>query len=166
MTRKERLNAAYRHLIGLNLVSSQLDVAEKMCANQSSVSSAFNGNERSLTDRFLTRFNNAFGNIFNLSWLKTGEGEMLKSAAIDIDIDLKFGSNGQLAFGDITNIGDAKAQIIILQERIKTLNDKLKDKDESYKESLLAKDNEIANLNARIKDLQEFNQYLKESNQK
>jgi hypothetical protein len=41
------------------------------------VSSAFNGDEKCLTDRFLHRFNNAFCGIFNLDWLINGNGDML-----------------------------------------------------------------------------------------
>ena len=79
----------------------------------------------------------------NLDWLKTGEGEMLNTApAVDLDFNLKFGNNGQLAFGDINNIGDTKTKVIVLLERIKVLEALLK-----------SKENEIADKNARIAEL-------------
>lgn len=97
--------------------------------------------------------------MLNIDWLKTGEGEMLKSASgIDIDIDLKFGSNGQLALGDITNIGDAKAQIIILNAKIKALQDELKGKDKQLAE----KDKRIDELNASLNRERKINDYLME----
>lgn len=49
-----------------------------MKASVSNVSSAFKGDPKVLTDRFFERFNVAYDNIFSLSWLLTGEGEMLK----------------------------------------------------------------------------------------
>lgn len=49
-----------------------------MGASATNVSSAFNGDSRVLTNRFISRFNAAFDNLFNLGWLLTGEGEMLR----------------------------------------------------------------------------------------
>ena len=170
MDRKERLNHAYRYLVGQNLISSQVELAEKMDASESTISSAFNGNERALTNRFLKRFNSAFGNIFNIEWLYEGEGEMLKQLS-DIDIDIRLDGNSQLALKDINNIGDAKIQIILLQEKIKSLQKEIKTNKEIYERELIekkeffykeleGKNNEIASLKARISDLQDFNNYL------
>ena len=54
-----------------------------MGASAPNVSSAFNGDSRVLTDRFLFRFNAAYDNIFSLDWLLTGEGEMLNTDSND-----------------------------------------------------------------------------------
>lgn len=78
-TKAQRLKSAYGDLIKRGLVSTQKDVADKMHASASNVSSALKGDEKVLTDRFLSRFNNAFGEIFSLGWLLTGEGSMLKT---------------------------------------------------------------------------------------
>lgn len=78
--RASRLQSAFGELVKRKLVSTKKDVALKMGASAPNVSSAFNGDSRVLTDRFLTRFNNAFDNIFSLQWLLTGEGEMLKNS--------------------------------------------------------------------------------------
>lgn len=52
----------------------------------------------------------------NVEWLKTGDGQMLNpQPTVDIDLDLKLGGHSQFAMRDITNIGDAKTQIAILQ---------------------------------------------------
>lgn len=81
----EKLNIfkkAVAELIGrgvLSMDSFQADIADKIGANYNSVNYAYNGNPRYLTNSFLKRFNAAFGDIFNESWLLEGEGEMLKS---------------------------------------------------------------------------------------
>lgn len=86
----------------------------------------------------------------NIEWLKTGVGKMLKELpTIDIDLDVKLGGHSQLALRDITNIGDAKTQIIILQERIKYLEKELGEKDKRIEE-----------LNASLERERKMNDYL------
>ena len=80
MTKKERINTAYQHIRTLGVVRTQRELATLMGASASNISSALNGVESVLTDRFLHRFNEACNNIFDINWLLTGEGEMLKSA--------------------------------------------------------------------------------------
>jgi len=53
-----------------------------MSASRANVSSAFGGNDRCLTNKFLLRFNNAFGNRFNDDWLLYGEGNMLRKTTV------------------------------------------------------------------------------------
>lgn len=69
----------------------------------------------------------------NMEWLKTGNGEMLNQTP-NIDIDLKMEGHSQMAFRDISNIGEAKTQISVLQERIKSLEIQLAEKDERISE--------------------------------
>ena len=77
MDKNERLKIAYQYLKGRGIVHTQKDLAEKMGATPPNVSSAFNGVETVLTDKFLYRFNKAFNNIFNIDWLLLGVGDML-----------------------------------------------------------------------------------------
>ena len=79
MDKNERLKIAYQYLKGRGIVHTQKDLAEKMGATPPNVSSAFNGVETVLTDKFLYRFNKAFNNIFNIDWLLLGVGDMLNS---------------------------------------------------------------------------------------
>ena len=66
----------------------------------------------------------------NINWLKTGEGEMLNPATpMDIDVNFKMEGHSQMAFRDINNVIDTKAQLAILQERIKALEAIITDKD-------------------------------------
>lgn len=83
--RASRLQTAYGELLKRKLVSTKKDIAIKMGASAPNVSSAFNGDGRVLTMRFLQRFNAAFDNLFNLDWLINGRGEMLNSSNEDLD---------------------------------------------------------------------------------
>ncbi|OKY84356.1 MAG: hypothetical protein BHV69_10065 [Bacteroidales bacterium 52_46] len=86
----------------------------------------------------------------NIEWLKTGVGQMLNShPTVDIDLDLKLGGHSQFAMRDITNIGDAKTQIVILQERIKSLEKELGEKNKRIEE-----------LNASLDRERKMNDYL------
>ena len=110
MERKDRLKAAFDFLRSHGKVHTQIDVANAIGASRSNVSSAFNGDEKCLTDRFLHRFNNAFCGIFNLDWLMNGEGDMLSKSA---DKD--------------KNAGIDNEERKFYQEQIKTLMDQIKD---------------------------------------
>ena len=77
MDKKERLAKAIAYLKLNGLADSQADAARKMNAAESTMSSAISGNERYLNNRFLKRFNDAFGGIFSLNWLINGVGSML-----------------------------------------------------------------------------------------
>lgn len=77
MSREERLNTAYRYLLGKGIISTKKDVAVAMGATPSNVTAALKGKEAVLTDSFLIRFNNAFNDVFSLSWLLNNTGEML-----------------------------------------------------------------------------------------
>lgn len=86
----------------------------------------------------------------NMKWLQTGEGQMLNSkSSVDIDVDLKLGGHSQFAMRDITNIGDAKTQIAILHERIKSLEKELNEKNKRIEE-----------LNASLERERKMNDYL------
>lgn len=86
----------------------------------------------------------------NIDWLKTGDGQMLNDQpSVDIDVDLKLGGHSQFAMRDITNIGDAKTQIVILQERIKSLEKELGEKNKRIEE-----------LNASLDRERKMNDYL------
>lgn len=82
MEKNERLRKAYEYLRNRGLAHTQKDVATKMGATAPNVSGALKGDVKLLTNKFLCRFNEAFGNIFNLNWLMTGEGDMMSGAPI------------------------------------------------------------------------------------
>ena len=78
MERQERFKSAFAYLKGRGLVHKQKDVAEKMGSTEPNVSAALKGVDKVLTDKFLNRFNEAFGGVFNNDWLLWGNGDMLK----------------------------------------------------------------------------------------
>lgn len=84
----------------------------------------------------------------NIDWLKTGNGEMLNQVP-NIDVDFTMDGHSQMAFGNISNIGDAKAQIAVLQERLKALEIQLGEKDVR-----------IAELTASLDRERKMNDYL------
>lgn len=77
MDRKERFQKAYNYLRSKGIIHTQEEVANRMQSTASNVSKAMKGVENVLTDSFLRRFNDAFGNVFSLQWLILGEGEMM-----------------------------------------------------------------------------------------
>lgn len=72
-----RILQAIEFLKDAGKVHRQQDVAEMMGTDKANISRALNGDEKYLTNRFLRRFNEAYGNIFNIEWLIDGVGEML-----------------------------------------------------------------------------------------
>ena len=97
--KKERLNQAYNYLKNKGIVHTQKDVAERMGASASNVSSALKGVDTVLTEKFLRRFNESFGNIFYNEWLLTGEGEMLNETA-DIAVSNEPNGNAKQAMSE------------------------------------------------------------------
>ena len=83
MDKLERLRKAYEYLRFKGIIHTQKDVADKMQATAPNVSSALKGDSKFLTDSFLRRFNEAFGELFNYQWLILGEGDMLKEGEED-----------------------------------------------------------------------------------
>lgn len=83
MDKKDRLKDAYRYLRDRGVVHTQQDVANLMKKTKTNVSSAFNGNEKYLTDKFLMDFNKAFGRVFSDDWLISGDGLMVINGNIN-----------------------------------------------------------------------------------
>lgn len=82
MERNERFERAVNYLKMQGVVAKNEEVAVRMGADPSNVSRSVKGVGKNPTDRFLRRFNDAFGNIFNIDWLLTGFGDMLAPSAL------------------------------------------------------------------------------------
>ena len=80
MITKERVQAAIKYLISSGFAESQKDLAEKIGFNATNLSQAKKGEERYLTEGLAQRLSTNDSGI-NLSWLLTGEGEMLTTDA-------------------------------------------------------------------------------------
>lgn len=113
MDKKERFNKAYNFLKYEGVVKTQDDVAKIMGASRSNVSSALKGNEKVLTDNFLTRFARAFKQI-SLTWLLDEEGQMFT-----IVPEFKDENKPQVLEGDIDK--DVIAEQSKMTERIRQL---------------------------------------------
>lgn len=77
MEKNERIRTAYEYLRNIGKIHTQQDLADSMGVKKESISRAFSGNESYLTDKFLYKFNQTFGNIFNIDWLLYEEGDMI-----------------------------------------------------------------------------------------
>lgn len=77
MTTKERLQIVYETLRNHGIVHTKKDLANLIGTSAPNVSNAFKGDERFLTNNFLSRLNKAVNYMFNQDWLLHDEGEML-----------------------------------------------------------------------------------------
>ena len=84
MITKERVQAAIKHLISSGFAENQKDLAEKIGFNATNLSQAKKGEERYLTEGLAQRLSTNNSGI-NLSWLLTGEGEMLTTDALVVE---------------------------------------------------------------------------------
>ena len=84
MDKKNRLNEAVKYLKFKGIIKTQDDIASKMKASRSNVSSALAGKESVLTDNFVARFCATFKEI-SYTWLLLGEGDMLSNRAKTIN---------------------------------------------------------------------------------
>lgn len=76
----KRFQDAYDYLYHNGRINSKTDLAKIMGAGRTSISYAYNGRPEYLNEKFLIKFSNSFPGVFNLDWLLTGDGEMLKKA--------------------------------------------------------------------------------------
>lgn len=98
ISKKERMVALFSYLRYKGLVRTQRDLAEKLGASYSNISSAMKGEERSCTENLLKRINRAYEGMFSEDWLLRGEGNMLA------DKQPTIGSQTQLGiYNNITN---------------------------------------------------------------
>ena len=78
--RKERLEAAIKHLMSLGLIDGRAiskSIAESMDRKINGISSALNGDDRYLTWKFTKAFCASFSNIISADWIWEGTGKML-----------------------------------------------------------------------------------------
>lgn len=121
MTRKEQLGIIYDYLRSKGIVHTKKEFAQVLGMNYSSISNAFGGNEKCLTESlFVSRIGSTFSDLFNKEWLKTGEGSMLKSDGINISIGemINNGSGSQKVVG--LNVEDKESMkniLLILQQK-------------------------------------------------
>lgn len=81
MERHERLQQMYDYALNKGLCVNKGNFANLIGMANTNLSKALQGKKGFISDGVLIRANAAMDNIFNLDWLLTGEGEMLKQDA-------------------------------------------------------------------------------------
>lgn len=139
LTRKDRFRAAVRYIKASGIATTMKDMAGIVGCSPQSFSSAHNGDERYLNTIFLTRFNDAFGNIFSIDWLLNGNGDMLAS-----------GVHGPVNSSNIIGNGNSVQQQVHedpVTAQLRTENEFLRKR--------------VGELERRIEKLEEDKQFLK-----
>ena len=123
-SRLEKLNDAYNYLRFAGIIETQKEFASAIKMHETSVSSAFNGDERYLSDNIFKKICETYPNTFNLHFFTKNEGEMLNQS-----VNSSFNSNknngtlsGSNVIGNI-NLNDIKEVLEIaanFQELLKT----------------------------------------------
>lgn len=76
----DRLWVAYQHLQKILGFNSYVDLAKDMKVKSDIVYRAFDGDTKCLNEDFIKKFNNTFGDIFDLEWLIYGNGTMFSDS--------------------------------------------------------------------------------------
>ena len=79
MERKERLQKVYDYLLYTGRVHRKKDLATAIGKKATTLSKAFSGDEKALTDMLFKQIAAKYKPIFSLEWLLTGDGSMLTS---------------------------------------------------------------------------------------
>lgn len=77
-TRENRLEIMYKYALTNELCKNKGKFAELVGVNGSTLSKAFSGEEKYLSDIFMIRVNTALGNVFSLEWVLNGTLPMMK----------------------------------------------------------------------------------------
>lgn len=117
MNKKDRFIHAYEYLRAQGKVHTQKDVAEIMQANYANVNFAFGGNERYLTNKFLSRFNKAFNNLFNEEWLINGSEPMLSIPEESINSTISNTDKNEIPQYEMPTINEMIKVISLLSEQ-------------------------------------------------
>lgn len=128
MNRQERLKAVYEHLRQNGMVHTQKDFADALGKAEGTMSKAFKGDEKALTNNLMLQITVAFPGVFNVDWLLSGDGDMCVTPKIKTIESLDPGSifNSMLA---------AKQETIdVLKNDIATKEAYIKDLQQSNKE--------------------------------
>lgn len=106
------LKKAITYLKMNGIVEQNKEIADAMGAAEGTLSKAIN---KGATEKFLLRFNIAYGNLFNLSWLMTGTGDMLANSQ-------QHSGNNIIQGNGISNIQQVNGQSTVVTHP-STIND-------------------------------------------
>jgi hypothetical protein len=83
--KQKRLQEVYDHLRRWYGIHTQTDFANSMRYSRNAISLALNGNEKYLTEKLFRSVCETYPGIFNLDYLLTGNGTLLKERVIHDD---------------------------------------------------------------------------------
>ena len=116
-TKQERLKQVFDYLVFKRKFKRQYEFAEKINFDKTNLSSAFNGNEKYLSESLFTRIVDTFPEI-NFDWLLYGEGEMLKGQPMGTAINNGTNNGNIIGYnnGNATinnnNVEEVEAEVI------------------------------------------------------
>ena len=132
MDRKNRLKEAYKYLQSIGKIHTQKGFADALGKAEGTISRAFNGDEKALTDNLFVQITLSFPGLFNLDYLLTGEGSLLVEQKDDPAIPSKM-----------------QDMIDQYKQEIKRLTDSI----EPYKQEIQRLNNTVDNQREIIEDL-------------
>jgi transcriptional regulator with XRE-family HTH domain len=77
-TIEDRLKKAFTYLKLEGVVTTQEDLSEKLGYDKATISQAFNGSKKQLTNHFISNFCKKFAQISE-DWITEGKGDMIKN---------------------------------------------------------------------------------------
>lgn len=141
--RQLRLQKMVNYLIGSGCAKNQKDVAERLNVTPPSLNAALKSKSYpSLI--YLHMVNDAYGKLFSLEWLSTGEGEMLKQDGQPASVHHNAVDNSIVidnSVPDSARIMLANKEIEILRTQLDELREQLKqanDKNERLQDKLIS----------------------------
>lgn len=148
--KQKRLQEVYEHLRRWYGIHTQIDFANSMQYSRNAISLALNGNEKYLTDSLFKNICDAYKGVFNLDYLLTGEGYLLTTEEEIRSQDIE----------RMVNPTPSQPQAVDFNHLI----DKAVEKATAYADKMISnlekqvadKNQEIATLKARIKELEEI----------
>ena len=150
MTKEQVIQTMLAELKRRGLVLKNKDIADKLKIDQSYLSAALHDKNNCLTIPFMVRINEAYGSIFNIAWIATGEGEMLASKPEEQTFNVNMGT--ATSVGNNNTITTGSDEINALRAE----NDSLHTENIELKKELANKEKEIARLEGRIETYKEM----------
>ena len=145
--RAKRLDEVYKHLFAHFGITSQKHLAEVLKVQRTGLSSAFNGNVANLTDNLFKKICAAFPGVFNLDYLLTGDGDLLTlEEEVHSEEFEKQAASVKSSAPDSTT-----EQTYIMSKMLETL---LKPIESAHAETVAALNQQIAEKQSRIADLE------------
>ena len=123
LQRQERLCQVYKHLFAYYGITSKTDFADALRIQRTALSAAMNGNKAYLTKNLFQKICATFPNVFNLDYLLTGNGHLLKEQVIHDDGTV-------MSTEQIEPLNLSSVALAAKDETIAAIREQLKAKDE------------------------------------